>query len=374
MVDKVWKPTRLRWVSLAAIWVLLAGLLVGTGVPAQQSRARAREAGDLPPILLVSHIDGLDWPVHVTHAGDGSGRIFVVEQAGRVQIIRNGVLNEAPFLDISGRLSCCGERGLLSMAFPPGYSAKGHFYVNYTNRSGNTVVARFRVTADPDVADPDSEQIVLTVDQPYSNHNGGQLAFGPGDGYLYVGMGDGGSAGDPQNRAQNPSTLLGKLLRIDVEAGDPLSYTVPATNPFRDVPGYRDEIWALGLRNPWRFSFDTKTGDLYIGDVGQGGFEEIDYQPAASTGGENYGWRIMEASHCFNSPDCDPSGLTLPVVEYPNPPGRCASVTGGVVYRGVEYTGLEGVYVYGDYCSGRIWGLKKTVSGWQDDRLYDAPF
>jgi glucose/arabinose dehydrogenase len=325
-------------------------------------------------ILLATPVDGLDRPVHITHAGDGSGRIFVVEQTGRVRIIHNGVLKQVPFLDIAGRVSCCGERGLLSIAFPPGYAAKGRFYVNYTDKSGNTVVARYRVTADPNVADPSSERIVLTVGQPYSNHNGGQLAFGPNDGYLYIGMGDGGAGGDPENRAQNPTTLLGKLLRIDVESGDPATYVVPGTNPFRGTPGYRPEIWALGLRNPWRFSFDTETADLFIGDAGQDRIEEIDFQPASSSGGENYGWSIMEGSECFEVANCDRTGLTLPIAEYKHPSGDCASVTGGMVYRGPEYPGLYGTYLYGDYCSGHIWGLRNTASGWQNRLLYDAPF
>jgi glucose/arabinose dehydrogenase len=310
----------------------------------------------------------------VTHAGDGSGRIFVVEQRGRVRIIMNGVLRAEPFLDISDRVSCCGERGLLSIAFPPGYATSGRFYVNYTNKAGDTVVARYRVTADPGVADPGSEEVVLSVEQPYANHNGGQLAFGPNDRYLYIGMGDGGNAGDPQNRAQNPASLLGKMLRLEVESGDPLTYSVPATNPFLATPGYRGEIWALGLRNPWRFSFDAATGDLYIGDVGQNQYEEIDYQPAASSGGENYGWRIMEGNHCFDPVDCDPSGLTLPVAEYLHPPSACASVTGGTVYRGSAYPGLIGLYFYGDYCDGRIWALWKDGATWQNHLLYDAPF
>ena len=224
----------------------------------------------------------------------------MVEQGGRIRIIRNGVLEATPFLDITGRVSCCSERGLLSVAFPPGYAAKGHFYVNYTNKAGNTVVARYRLTTNPDVADPGSEQVVLTVPQPYANHNGGQLAFGPNDGYLYIGMGDGGSGGDPENRAQNPAELLGKLLRINVETGNPNTYTIPASNPFTQTAGYRPEIWALGLRNPWRFAFDRLTHDLYIADVGQDAYEEVDFQPAASTGGENYGWRIMEGLHCYN--------------------------------------------------------------------------
>ncbi len=309
--------------------------------------------------------------MHVAHAGDGSGRIFVVEQGGRIRIIRNGVLEATSFLDIAGRVSCCGERGLLSVAFPPGYAAKGHFYVNYTDRAGNTVVARYRLTSDPDIADPDSEQIVLTVPQPYANHNGGQLAFGPNDGYLYIGMGDGGSGGDPQNRAQNPAELLGKLLRIDVEAGV-APYAIPATNPFTQTAGYRGEIWALGLRNPWRFAFDRANGDLYIADVGQNEYEEVDHQPAASRGGENYGWRIMEGTHCYRASGCDPAGLTLPVAEYDHSQG--CSVTGGLIYRGDQFDRLVGTYLYGDYCSGRVWGLRQTSSGWTHQLLLDTAF
>ncbi len=363
-----------RWVLLVLIVVILVGFSSGTLSPIPYVSAGDGQVSDSSSILLATPVEGLDRPVHIAHAGDGSGRIFVVEQTGRVRIIRNGVLKQIPFLDIAGRVSCCGERGLLSIAFPPDYATKGRFYVNYTDKAGNTVVARFRVTADPDMADSNSEQVVLTVGQPYNNHNGGQLAFGPNDGFLYIGMGDGGAGGDPQNRAQNPTTLLGKLLRIDVESGSPVTYTVPETNPFRGIAGYRAEIWALGLRNPWRFSFDTETADLFIGDAGQDRIEEINFQPASSIGGENYGWRIMEGSECFEVANCDRTGLTLPVAEYKHPSGDCASVTGGLVYRGPRYAGLTGTYVYGDFCSGRIWGLKMTVSGWQNLPLYDAPF
>jgi glucose/arabinose dehydrogenase len=206
---------------------------------------------------------------------------------------------------------------------------------------------------------------VLKVDQPFANHNGGQLAFGR-DGYLYIGMGDGGSGGDPQNNGQKPSTLLGKMLRIDVESGQ-VPYAIPPSNPFRQKAGYRPEIWALGLRNPWRFSFDRETGDLYIGDVGQNAYEEVDFQPSSSKGGQNYGWKIMEGTQCFESNTCDKKGLTLPVVEYEHSQG--CSVTGGVVYRGQNYPGMRGIYFYGDYCSGRVWGLKRSGTTWQNTLL-----
>lgn len=324
-----------------------------------------------PQIYLASSITGLDRPVHITHAGDSSGRLFVVEKAGRIRIVEDGVLSSTPFLDITSRVGSLGsEQGLLSVAFPPDYASKGYFYVNYTDTSGDTVVARYHVTADPDVADPNSEEVLLTVDQPYGNHNGGQLAFGPSDGYLYIGMGDGGAGGDPENRAQNPGSLLGKLLRIDVESGTS-PYAVPATNPYTQTNDYRGEIWALGLRNPWRFSFDRQTRDLYIADVGQNIYEEVNYQPASSSGGENYGWNIMEGLHCYNSPGCDDSGLTPPVVEYDHSQG--CSITGGMVYRGLLDHRMQGVYFYADYCSGRIWGLARD-GAWQSVLLYDASF
>jgi hypothetical protein len=256
------------------------------------------------------------------------------------------------------------------VAFPPGYSGKRYFYVDYTNTSGNTVISRFRLSSDPDVADPGSERILLTIAQPYPNHNGGQLVFGP-DGYLYIGMGDGGSAGDPQNNAQDPASLLGKILRIDVESGaEP--YAVPASNPFAGRTGYRGEIWALGLRNPWRFSFDSRTGDLYVADVGQNQYEEVDFQPAGSSGGENYGWRIMEAGHCFNPDPCTQTGLVQPVFEYAHTQG--CSVTGGFVYRGALYPRMQGLYFLSDYCSGRVWALRRTGISWQSAQLLPGSF
>jgi len=254
---------------------------------------------------------------------------------------------------------------LLGLAFPPDYATRRHFYVHYTGKSGvgDTVVARYRLGADPDVADPASATVLLRQAQPFANHNGGHLAFGP-DGYLYIGLGDGGAAGDPFGNAQNPRTLLGKLLRVDVESGaDP--YAIPPDNPFGN------EIWALGLRNPWRFSFVRAAGDLYIGDVGQNAYEEVSFQPAASRGGQNYGWNVMEGMHCYRGAGCDQTDLTAPVAEYGHDSGNC-SITGGYVYRGAQYPSLQGIYFYGDFCSGRLWGLRRSASGWQNARLLDS--
>jgi len=308
--------------------------------------------------------------VHVTHAGDGSGRIFVVEQAGRIRILDNGVVLPTPFLDIASRVASAGEQGLLSVAFPPGYPAKRYFYVYYTPVPGdNTVVARYRATADNNIADNTSETIVLRVPQPFGNHNGGQLAFGP-DGYLYIGKGDGGGGGDPLNSGQRTDTLLGKILRVDVESGA-ATYAIPPDNPFVGIAGILPEIWAVGMRNPWRFSFDRGTGDLYIGDVGQGNFEEIDFQPAGSAGGQNYGWNLMEGDSCYppGTVVCDRNGLALPVFVYSHALG--CSVTGGHVYRGSAIPSLQGVYLFGDLCTGRIWGIRKNGAAWDNAVLSD---
>ncbi len=319
-----------------------------------------------PRIELVKVAGGFSRPTHLTHAGDGSGRLFVVEQPGRIRILRNGVVLPSPFLDLTDRVSCCGERGLLSVAFPPGYSAKKHFYVYYTARSGDITIARYRTSDTPDLADPASETVVLTIaHRQFSNHNGGQLAFGP-DGFLYIGAGDGGGAGDPLRSGQSTSTLLGKLLRIDVESGAS-PYSIPAGNPFANRPGSRPEIWAYGLRNPWRFSFDRATRDLYIADVGQNLYEEINFQPVATAGGQNYGWNTMEGRHCFQS-GCSTTGLVLPVTEYNHSAGDC-SVTGGFVYRGARYPALQGIYFYADYCTGRLWSLSRRGPDWQSSEL-----
>ncbi len=284
--------------------------------------------------------------------------------------MENGTPRSQPFLDIRDRITTGGERGLLSVAFHPRYAENGFFFVNYTNLQGNTVIARYQVSAgNPDQADPASERILLTIEQPYSNHNGGLLQFGP-DGYLYIGMGDGGSGFDPECRAQKPDTLLGKLLRIDVDqnVATPPYYGIPASNPFRGPGAPADEVWASGVRNPWRFSFDRATGDLWIADVGQARREEIDFQPASSRGGENYGWKVMEGTLCSSrdacpasTPACDSAAFTPPVLEYDHGP-HC-SVTGGYVYRGNGVAQLRGSYVFGDLCSGVLWAAARQGNG-----------
>lgn len=311
-------------------------------------------------LRLETVASGLSNPVHLT-AAPGDDRLFVTEQSGRIITIRDGAVQADPFLDLRDRVSAGGERGLLSVAFHPGYRSNGYFFVNYTDRRGNTVVERFTVTGSG-VADPSSGRTVLTVDQPFSNHNGGLLRFGP-DGYLYIGMGDGGSGGDPLGNGQNPETLLGAMLRIDV---DVLPYTIPPDNPLRDRAGARPEIWASGLRNPWRFSFDAPQGTLYIADVGQNRLEEINAVPA-SQGGLNYGWNIMEGSTCFApGSGCDRSGLTLPVAEYDH--GSGCSVTGGHVYRGATIPEILGHYFYSDYCSGRLWSFRLSNGETTEER------
>ena len=364
--------TRRRGKIFASVFALALALVSLAGTKREAvAEASAAAAAELPVLALVSPVSGFSQPLSIAHAGDGSGRLFVAEQGGRIRIVKNGAILSTPFLDISGRISTGGERGLLGLAFPPGYPEKRYFYVNYTDTAGHTVIARYRVSADPNVADPASEQVLLRVNQPYANHNGGQLAFSPRDGYLYIGMGDGGSGGDPENRAQNPQELLGKVLRLDTETGSPATYHVPTTNPFVNRTGFRPEIWSLGLRNPWRFSFDRQTADLYVADVGQGAWEEVNFQTALSAGGENYGWRIMEGNHCFNpSTGCNTAGLTLPVAEYSHSLG--CSITGGYTYRGDVYPRMRGLYIYGDYCSGRIWGLRREASEWQNTLLLDT--
>lgn len=309
-------------------------------------------------IQLVPIASGLFKPVYLTHAFDN--RLFVVEQHGVIRIISNGDLLAQPFLDIQDRVgSNASEQGLLSVAFHPRYGENGRFFLNYTNNSGDTVISRFQASSDPNAADPTSEQILLTLPQPFPNHNGGQIQFGS-DGYLYIGMGDGGAANDPLGNGQNTDTLLGALLRLDIDHSDG-SYAIPADNPF--VSGNaRNEIWGYGLRNPWRFSFDRLTGDLYLADVGQNTWEEVNFVAAGRPGGINFGWNILEGTHCFSSSNCDPAGLEQPIFEYNHSEGGC-SITGGYVYRGQQFPQLWGNYFVGDYCSGNIWATVPTSDG-----------
>jgi glucose/arabinose dehydrogenase len=331
-----------------------------------------------PPtqVKLTLVASGLSAVTNITHAGDS--RLFVTEQDGRIRAVQGGQLLPTPFLDISARVACCGERGLLGLAFHPSYASNGYFYVNYTYLAANnalrTRVSRFKVSAgNPNVADANSEEVVLEFSQPYDNHNGGSLHFGP-DGYLYIAVGDGGNAYDPPNNGQNTGVLLGKILRIDVNRttgadcgiAPGRNYGIPAGNPFADgAGGACDEIWAYGLRNPWRISFDRGTGDLWIADVGQGAREEIDFQGAGSAGGQNYGWDCWEGTlkNTSNdpSPACAANPTTVaPIYDYDHNGGRC-SITGGYVYRGAAYPGFKGTYFFADYCSAEMWALKRTT-------------
>ena len=326
--------------------------------------ATAVDMGSLR-LSLTPFAEDLQQPVLATHAGDGSGRIFVLEKGGRV--LTFGAEGGEPdvFLNISGRLETGGsEQGLLGLAFDPAFARNGYFYLHYTRQSdGAVVIARFTANTDHSAGDPNSETVLLTVNQPAANHNGGMIAFGP-DGMLYIGLGDGGGASDEYDQAQDLGTVLGALLRIDVQGEQAVA---PADNPFVQTPDARPEIWAYGLRNPWRFSFDRQTGDLWIGDVGQSDWEEINYQAADAGGGQNYGWPIREGAQCYNADDCATDGFVAPVAEYEHEQG-CA-VSGGYVYRGAAQPILQGIYLYGDYCTGRIWGLARQGDLWRSEEL-----
>ncbi len=307
---------------------------------------------------------GLRSPLGIAHPGDGSERLFVVEQDGTIAIVDDGEVRPEPFLDVSGLTEGGGEQGLLGLAFHPEYATNGRLFVNYTDLEGDTVIAEY-ASATETTADPDSARVLLTIDQPFANHNGGHLAFGP-DGYLYIGMGDGGGGGDPEGNGQDLGELLGKMLRIDVDGEPP--YEIPEGNPFEDASEGLPEIWAYGLRNPWRFSFDRSTGDLWIADVGQSDFEEINRTPAGAGGGLNYGWPIMEGAMCFDPPtDCDTGDSELPIAVYDHDEG--CSVTGGFVYRGEGHANLEGLYIFGDFCSGNIWSLEAERADSQEPAL-----
>ncbi len=354
-------------VSPTAIQPSQSALAPTEALPPAQSAQSAAALPDPASYVWMPVVSGLTSPIGLANAGDGSGRLFIVEQAGLILIFQNDQLLPQPFLDIRDRVGSQGmEQGLLGLAFHPQFGQTPYFYVNYTDRQGNTVIARFQVSlADPNRADPASEKRLLQIDQPFSNHNGGETVFGP-DGYLYLGLGDGGSAGDPQGNAQSLDTLLGKILRVDVDGGDP--YAIPTDNSFASGGG-RAEIWAYGLRNPWRFSFDRLTGDLYIADVGQNQWEEIDFLRTGSAGKLNFGWDYFEGNHPYEGQP--PSGeiFIAPVAEYPHSLG--CSVTGGVVYRGSRLPAWQGVYLYGDFCTGAVWGLLRDAGGaWQSKPLF----
>jgi glucose/arabinose dehydrogenase len=311
------------------------------------------------------HLAGLNRPTDLTAPNDGSGRIFVLEQPGVIRIARDGELLPEPFMDIRARVGDqANEQGLLGLAFHPEYADNGFFFTNYTDTSGTSIISQWQVSSDPDRGDPDSEQILMRVQQPYGNHNGGGVKFGP-DGYLYLSLGDGGSGGDPQNHGQTVTTLLGTLLRIDPDLRG--GYTIPEDNPFLNGEG-QPEIWAYGLRNPWRFTFDDVTGDLYIADVGQNAIEEINFTAAGTPGGLNFGWNYKEGTQPFRGEP--PAGLELvdPVYEYTHSEG--CSVTGGHVVRAEHLPEWNGIYLYGDYCNGRVWGLLQGEQGWQSQLLF----
>lgn len=320
--------------------------------------------------IMVTFAQGLGNTTSITHAGDS--RLFVVDQEGLIRIVdSNGHVNSQPFLDIQERVTTGGERGLLGLAFHPQYKTNGYFYVNYVGEGNITHISRFEVSSsNENLADSQSEFVLLTVPQPATNHNGGNLGFGP-DGFLYIGLGDGGGSGDPDNRAQNPMDYLGKILRIDVDRGNP--YAIPSSNPFYNSETALEEIWALGLRNPWRFSFDRLTGDLWIADVGQNEVEEINFQAAASQGGENYGWRCYEGNTPYNGNEdqCEESELAFPVHTYPH--GLGCSVSGGFVYRGSQLSEYYGYYFFADFCSNRIWTLHREGENWVREEFGQYP-
>lgn len=331
-----------------------------TPAPTLAPRLDALRLGLLPVA------QGLSAPLLVTHAGDGSGRLFIVEKTGAIRLVVDGQLMERPFLNIADRITSSGyEQGLLGLAFPPDDAARNFFFVDYTDKNGDTVIARFNFKDDPNEADPGSEFKVLALDQPAANHNGGHIAFGP-DGHLWIGTGDGGASNDRYGNGQNADTLLGKMLRLDVTTDLLQPYVIPTDNPWVDADwagqDVRNEVWALGLRNPWRYSFDRASGDLWIADVGQNQIEEVNVVRSGSVGGLNFGWPIMEGAVCFQQAACNQDGLELPVATYRHGGGDC-SVTGGYVYRGTQHPALNGVYLYGDFCSGRIWGLDAANPG-----------
>jgi glucose/arabinose dehydrogenase len=333
----------------AAAWLL--GLIFAGACGSGNATSPGPPAGTVT-VGLDEVAAGLSFPVYLTAPPGDLARLFIVEKGGAIRIVKDGALLPTPFLDLGGRVSTGAEQGLFALAFDPAYATNGRFVVHYTDVSGNTVVSQFHPAADdPDRADPSSEVVLLTAEQPFANHNGGQILFGP-DGMLYIGLGDGGGSGDPGGRGQSLTDLLGDILRVDVRAGT--GYTVPPDNPFVGRTDARPEIWSIGLRNPWRFTFDPATGDLYIADVGQGAWEEVDVVTAAQGAGRgaNFGWSVMEGRHCYADAACDSSRFTLPAVEYSHDQG--CSISGGFVYRGAAIPALQGHYFYADYCQGWV--------------------
>jgi glucose/arabinose dehydrogenase len=356
-------PFRLAVATVASMLVALsaAGPAAGrtTGAAGEQPASPAAPAPGSIKLTLIA--DGLDQPVLITSARDGTGRLFIVEKTGRIKVLARGAVSSRPFLNLSTSVTRGPEQGLLGLAFHPRFATNRRYFVNFTDLAGDTVIREYRASAtDPNRTEAGSGRTILRIDQPYSNHNGGMIAFGP-DGYLYIGTGDGGGGGDPGNRAQSTASLLGKMLRIDVNGTTSTrNYRIPASNPYVGRTG-RDEIWQRGLRNPWRWSFDRSTGNLWIGDVGQRRYEEVDRAVRTASGpgrAANWGWRVMEGFHCYNpSSGCNRTGKRLPLLEYSHSSdGRCA-VTGGHVYRGRSVGALVGWYVYGDYCSGEIFAV-----------------
>jgi glucose/arabinose dehydrogenase len=361
-----------RHLGIAVIAVMTVAASLPSATAGSVARAPIADVAASPAAVTSSTVKltvvtaAVSKPVLVTSPRDGTNRLFIVEKTGRIRIVSNGSLLAIPFLDIHTAVSSGGEQGLLGLAFHPSYKTNRKLYVNYTDRSGNTVVREFRASAtDPNRVAAGSGRTIIRVHQPYANHNGGMIAFGR-DGYLYIGTGDGGSGGDPGNRAQSTSTLLGKMLRINVNGSTSTrNYTIPSSNPYVGKTGL-DEIWQRGLRNPWRFSFDRANGNLWIGDVGQNRYEEVDRAVRTTAGpgrGINWGWRVMEGFHCFKpATGCSASGKTRPLLEYSHAAnGRCA-ITGGYVYRGTAIPALAGWYVYGDYCSGEVWAVPSTAA------------
>jgi glucose/arabinose dehydrogenase len=350
---------RLRLITSLIVLAAIGLSFIGKGVTAQEDVPNDPTKASFKLVEVATGLNG--GPLGLVDPDDGSRRLFIVQKSGVVLIYVDKQLIETPFLDISGLTSQSSEQGLLGLDFHPDFKNNGQFYVDYTDVNGDTVVARYRVSGDdPNVADPNSAEQLLFVDQPFPNHNGGGVMFGP-DGYLYVSFGDGGSQGDPNGNGQNISEVLGSIIRIDVDntEGDK-PYAIPDDNPFVDDPNAAPEIWDFGLRNPWRFSWDRETGELYIADVGGGVYEEINVEPADS-GGNNYGWVIMEGPECYEGSGCSTDGLTLPVAQYTHDFG--CSVTGGYVYRGDDQESLIGLYFFADYCSGLMWALGKNDAG-----------